>query len=120
MQITVVHSKLTIKLFVMYTCIFILALLLIGLIQSHLYKGNVLVYGIIFTYNNILQVFLGSIVQVLLCIASSFILLKFHKDMGKFEFILCSSAFGFNALLFTIDAIIMCQQILFKRPANLG
>ncbi|XP_022168578.1 uncharacterized protein LOC111032512 [Myzus persicae] len=61
-------------------------------------------------------VLIGSVVQVLLCIASSYFLLQFHKDMGKFELVLCSSAFGFNGLLFTIDAIIMFQQIVFSRP----
>ncbi|CAI6362094.1 unnamed protein product [Macrosiphum euphorbiae] len=60
-------------------------------------------------------VLVGSVVQVLLCIASSFFLLQFHKDLGKFELVLCSSAFGFNGLLFTIDAIIMFQQIVFSR-----
>jgi len=62
-----------------------------------------------------LQVLVGSVVQVLLCIASSFFLLQFHKDLGKFELVLCSSAFGFNGLLFTIDAIIMFQQVVFSR-----
>lgn len=68
------------------------------------------------TYYDTLQVLIGSVVQVLLCIASSYFLLQFHKDMGKFELVLCSSAFGFNGLLFTIDAIIMFQQIVFSRP----
>lgn len=69
----------------------------------------------ILKYYDTLQVLIGSIVQVLLCIASSFFLLQFNKNMGKFELVLCSSAFGFNGLLFTIDAIIMFQQIIFSR-----
>jgi len=66
-------------------------------------------------YYDTFQVLIGSVVQILLCISSSFFLLQFHKDMGKFELILCSSAFGFNGLLFTIDAIVMFQQIVFSR-----
>ncbi|XP_025405383.1 uncharacterized protein LOC112679703 [Sipha flava] len=61
-------------------------------------------------------ILIGSFVQVLLCLVSSYFLLILHKDMGKFLFILCSSAIGFNGLLFTIDAIITFQQIMFSRP----
>lgn len=71
-----------------------------------------------FIIYNILQIIVGSIVQVLLCIGSSYFLWQFHRDLRKFQLMLCSAAFGFNGLLFTIDAIIMFQQIIFSRPIH--
>ncbi|VVC28548.1 Hypothetical protein CINCED_3A011709 [Cinara cedri] len=61
-------------------------------------------------------IIIGSAVQVILSITSSYFLFVFYKDIGKYNLILCSSAFAMNGLLFTIDAIIMFQQIIFSRP----
>lgn len=66
----------------------------------------------------IFQVAVGSIVQIILGIASSYFLWQFHRDLKKFQLILSSAAFGINALLFTIDAIIMFKQIIFSRPLH--
>ncbi|XP_050433711.1 uncharacterized protein LOC126841338 [Adelges cooleyi] len=81
-----------------YVCLFYSVLIVIGEMIKEPVSKKLVIFSTI-----LLTVF---------CLTSTYFLMQLHKDLEKFDLLLCSSAFAITGLLFTCDAVITTQQII--------